>query len=131
MLSFLDLCSFKKTYDLKASIVGKVVSERLLEKEELVEKLTCESKKLKRELNKAQASGLDLEKGIVELVDSLKKCQNEKSLAEAALHDSRKDLERFNKTHEDDLKLIENLRKDFDKNTKIVDELHVSKVELS
>jgi hypothetical protein len=44
------------------TIVGKVDSERLLKKVELVENLTDESKKLKRELNKAQASGLDLEK---------------------------------------------------------------------
>jgi hypothetical protein len=40
---------------LKASIVGKVVSERILEKAELVEKLTAESQKLKRELNQALA----------------------------------------------------------------------------
>jgi predicted nucleic acid-binding Zn-ribbon protein len=56
---------------MKASIVGKVISERLLEKEELVEKLSGESKKLKHEWNKAQDSGLDLEKRITELVDSL------------------------------------------------------------
>jgi hypothetical protein len=35
-LSSSGLASFKKTYDLKASSVGKVVSERLLEKEELI-----------------------------------------------------------------------------------------------
>jgi hypothetical protein len=48
-------------YESKTSIVGKVVSERLLKKEGLVEKLTGESQRLKRELNKAQASSLDLE----------------------------------------------------------------------
>jgi hypothetical protein len=72
-LSSADLTSFRHTYDLKASIVGKVVSERLLEKEGLVDKLTGESQKLKRELNKAQASSLDLEQRNTELVDSLNK----------------------------------------------------------
>jgi uncharacterized protein YeeX (DUF496 family) len=35
------------------------------------------------------------------------------------------------KTHEDDLNLIENLRKDSDKTAKVVDELRVSNAELS
>jgi hypothetical protein len=46
---------------LKASIVGKVISERLLEKDEVIKKLSGESKKLKRELNKTQASSIELE----------------------------------------------------------------------
>jgi hypothetical protein len=46
---------------LKASIVGKVISERLLEKDEIIKKLSGESKKLKRELNKTQASSIELE----------------------------------------------------------------------
>jgi chromosome segregation ATPase len=108
---------------LKASIVGKVVSEWLLEKEELIGNLTDESRKLKRDLNKARASGLDIEKRITELVDSLKKCQDKKGPAKAALRDSKKDLEKLNKAHENDLKVIENLRKEADKNTKIVDDL--------
>jgi hypothetical protein len=33
----------------------------------------------------------------------LKKCQDEKNIAEAALQDSKKDLEKLKKTHEDDL----------------------------
>jgi hypothetical protein len=60
-LSSSDLSKFSNIYDLKASIVGKVISERLLEKEELVRKLIDESRKLKRDLNKARASSLDLE----------------------------------------------------------------------
>jgi hypothetical protein len=42
-LSSLNLSKFRHIYDLKTSIVGKVVSERLLDKEELVRKLTDES----------------------------------------------------------------------------------------
>jgi hypothetical protein len=52
----------------------------------------------------------------------MKECQDEKSLAEAALRDSKKDLEKLNKTHEDDLNMIENLRKESDKNAKTVDD---------
>jgi predicted RNase H-like nuclease (RuvC/YqgF family) len=110
-LSSSDLTSFHKTYELKASIVGKVTTERLLEKEELVGKLNDESRQLKRDLNKSQASGLNLEKQIVELTKSLKKCQDEKLLVETTLRDSKKDLEKLNKAREDDLTMSENLRK--------------------
>jgi hypothetical protein len=68
---------------------------------------------------------------IADLAHSLKKCQDGKRLAEAALHDSKKDLEKVNKTHEDDLKMIEKLHKDSDKNAKTVDELCVSNAKLS
>jgi chromosome segregation ATPase len=108
-----------------------VVSERLLEKDEVIKKIFGKSKKLRCELNKAQASGIELEQRISKLANSLKKCQDEKKLIEAALNDSKKDLEKLNKTHEDDLKMIENLRKDSDKNAKTVDELCVSNAELS
>jgi predicted RNase H-like nuclease (RuvC/YqgF family) len=122
-LSSSDLASFRKTYDLKASIVGKVTSKRLVNKEELVGKLTDESRKLKHDLNKAQASGLSLEKQITELKESLKKCQDKKVLVETTLRDSKKDLEKLNKACEDDLKMIENLRKEADRSTKTVDDL--------
>jgi chromosome segregation ATPase len=108
-----------------------VVSERLLEKDEVIKKISYESKKLRRELNKAQASGIELEQWISELAKSLKKCQGEKKLVDASLDDSKKDLEKLNKTHECDLKMIDNLRKDFDKNAKTVDALCVSNAELS
>jgi chromosome segregation ATPase len=72
-----------------------------------------------------------LEQRISELVDSQKKCQDEKSIVEAALQDSTKDLVKLKKTHEDDLNLIENLRKDLDKNAKTIDEVRDSNVQLS
>jgi F0F1-type ATP synthase membrane subunit b/b' len=74
-------------------------------------------------LNKAQTSGLDMEKRFTELADSLKKCQDEKSLVETALHDSKKDFEKLNKAHEYDLKMIENLRKEADKSTESINDL--------
>jgi SMC interacting uncharacterized protein involved in chromosome segregation len=90
-------------------LCGKVVSERLLEKDEAIKKLSGESKKLKHELNKAQASGVELEQWISELVGSLKKCKDEKRLVEAALRVSKKDLQKLNKTHEDDRKSSQGL----------------------
>jgi archaellum component FlaC len=42
----------------------------------------------------------------------LKKCQDEKKIVEDALENSQKEVERLKKTHEDDIKLIENLCQD-------------------
>jgi hypothetical protein len=102
-----ELASFRKTYDLKASIVGKITTERLLEKDEVIKKLSGESKKLMREFNLAQVSSIELEQQIANLANPLKKCQDKKRITETTLQDSKKDLEKL-KTHEDDLNLIEN-----------------------
>jgi predicted nucleic acid-binding Zn-ribbon protein len=84
--------------------------------------MSRECKNLKRDFNLAQAANLNLEKKVVDLADALKKCQdekkiveNEKKVAEEALENSKKDLEKLRKTHDEDLKLIGNLRKDYDK----------------
>jgi hypothetical protein len=61
----------------------------------------------------------------------LKKCQEEKNLAEAALRDSKKDHEKLNKIREDDLKMTENLHRDVDKSTTTIDELRSTNVEIS
>jgi predicted nucleic acid-binding Zn-ribbon protein len=53
--------------------------------------LSEDPKKLKRDFNLAQAANVDLEKKVAELADALKKCQDEK-----------KDLEKLQKTHDDD-----------------------------
>jgi hypothetical protein len=63
---------------LKASLLGKIASERLVEQEEAAKKMSRESRKLKRDFNLAQAANLDLEKKVAELADALKKCQDEK-----------------------------------------------------
>jgi chromosome segregation ATPase len=130
-LSSSELASFRKTYDSKASIVGKATAERLHEKDEVIKKLSSESKKLKREFNLAQVASIELEKHVADLADSLKKCQDEKKIAETALEDSKKDLKKLKITHKDDLSLIENPCKDFDKIAKAVNELRVSNAELS
>jgi archaellum component FlaC len=61
----------------------------------------------------------------------LKKCQDEKKIVEDALENSQKEVERLKKTHEDGIKLIENLCQDSNKNTKTIDELRSVKTELS
>jgi hypothetical protein len=67
---------------LKASIVGRIASERLIEQEKAAEKLSKESKKLKRDFDIAQAANLDLEKKVSELAEALKKCQDDKQIAD-------------------------------------------------
>jgi hypothetical protein len=47
---------------LKASIVGKITAERLQAKDEVIKRLSSESKKLKRDFNLAQVASIDLEK---------------------------------------------------------------------
>jgi DNA repair exonuclease SbcCD ATPase subunit len=86
---------------------------------------------LKHEFNLAHVLSIELEQQIANIANSLKKCQDEKNIAEAALQDSKKYLEKLKKTHEDDPNLIENLCKDSGRNAKAVDELRVSNIELS
>jgi Zn-dependent M32 family carboxypeptidase len=74
---------------------------------------------------------MDLEKKVAELVDALKKCQDEKKVTEEALGNSRKDFEKLQKTHDDDLRLIENLRKDCDKSSKAAEDLRVNNADLA
>jgi hypothetical protein len=119
-------------------ILGRVTVDRLLEQEEAIKKMSRESKKFKRDFNLAQAANLDLEKKVVDLVDALKKCQDEKKVTEDekkavedALESSKKDLEKLQKTHDEDLKLIENLHTDHDKSSKAAEDLRVNNADLA
>jgi phage terminase small subunit len=67
-----------------------------------------------------------LEKKVAELAVALKKCQDEKKVAEEAAENSRKDLEELQKTHDEDLRLIEKLCQDYDKSSKTVEDLRVN-----
>jgi predicted RNase H-like nuclease (RuvC/YqgF family) len=96
-------------------MLGKVAAERLIDQEKLNRQLSQESKELKRNFTLAQATNLDLEKKVAELAEALKRCQDEKKIADDALEQSKKDLEKLQKTHDDDLSLIENLRKTYDR----------------
>jgi hypothetical protein len=122
---------YQRAYSLKASLLGKVTSQRLVEQEKINKKLCEESKKLKRDFNLSRAANSDLEKKVAELADALKKCRDEKKVTEEAFENSRKDFEKLQKTRDDDLKLIENLRKDCDKSSKVSEDLRVNNADLA
>jgi predicted nucleic acid-binding Zn-ribbon protein len=102
----------------------------LIEQENASEKLSQESKKLKRNFDLAQATNLDLEKKVAELAEALKQCQDGKKIVEEALEWSIKDLVELQKTQDDDMNLIENLRKDHDKSSKATEDLRTNNVDL-
>jgi chromosome segregation ATPase len=87
--------------------------------------------KLSRDFKLSQAANLDLEKKVAELVVALKKCQDEKKVIEEALDQSKRNLEKLQKTHDDDLRLIENLRKDHDKFSKAAKDLRINNADLA
>jgi myosin heavy subunit len=111
-------------------MLGKVAVERLVDQEKANKQLSQESKELKRSFSLAQSANLDLEKKVAELAEALKVCQDEKKVAEAALEQS-KELEKVQKTHEDDLSLIENLRGKHDRASKVAEDLRVNNANLT
>jgi predicted nucleic acid-binding Zn-ribbon protein len=125
-------------YAAKASISGRIACERLTEQEEINKKLLEESKKLSRDFKLSRAANSDLEKKVAELAVALKKCQDHKKMveegekiADESLEQSKKDLERLQKTHDDDLRLIENLHKDHDKSSKAAKDLRTNNPDLA
>jgi chromosome segregation ATPase len=112
-------------------MLGKVSIERLVDQEKANKQLSQESKKLKRNFALAQFANLDLKKKVAELAEALKLCQDEKKIAGEALEQSKKELEKLQKTHEDDLSLIENLRKNHDRSSKVVKDLRANKADLA
>jgi tyrosyl-tRNA synthetase len=68
---------------------------------------------------------------VAELAETLRQCQDGKKITEEALEQSRKDFERLQKTHDDDLSLIENLRKYHDKSSKAVEDLRTNNADLA
>jgi DNA repair exonuclease SbcCD ATPase subunit len=125
------IMNYQKDYALKSSMLGRIASERLIEQEKTTEKLSQESKKLRRNSDLAQATNLDLEKKVAELAEALRQCQDGKKITEEALEQSRKDFEKLQKTHDDDLSLIENLRKDHDKSSKAAEDLRHNNANLA
>jgi chromosome segregation ATPase len=111
-------------------MLGKVAVERLVDQEKANKQLSQESKELKRSFTLAQSTNLDLEKKVAELAETLKVCQDERKVAEAALEQSKKELEKVQKIHEDDLSLIENLRAKRDRASKVVEDLRVNNTNL-
>jgi predicted nucleic acid-binding Zn-ribbon protein len=103
----------------------------LLIKRRQTSNFSQESKELQRNFALAQSTNLDLEKKVAELAEALKVCQDEKKIAGEALEQSKKELEKLQKTHEDDLSLIENLRKNHDRSSKVVEDLRANNADLA
>jgi hypothetical protein len=103
----------------------------LIEQEKANKKLVEDHQKLSRNFKLSRAANSDLEKKVAELAEALKKCQDEKQIAEDAAENSRKDLEKLQKTHDDDLRLIENLRRDHDKSLKTAKDLRSNNADLA
>jgi Rad3-related DNA helicase len=112
-------------------MLGKVAAERLVDQEKVNKQLSQESKELKRSFALAQSANIDLEKKVAELVEALKISQDEKKIAEAALEQSKKELEKVQKAHEDDLSLIENLREKHERAAKTTEGLRVNNANLA
>jgi chromosome segregation ATPase len=125
------LAKFQEDYALKASMLGTVATEQLIDQEKANKRLSQESKELKRNFSLAQSANLDLEKKVAELAEALKRCQDEKRNAGEALEQSKKKLEKLQKTHEDDMSLNENLCKTHDRSSKVAEDLRANNADLA
>jgi molecular chaperone GrpE (heat shock protein) len=65
------------------------------------------------------------------LAEALKISHDEKRVAETKLEQSKKELERVQKAHDDDLSLIENLRVKHERATKTVEDLRINNASLA
>jgi hypothetical protein len=122
---------YRKDFAAKASICERIACERLIEEEKINKKLLKDSQKLSCNFKLSRAANSDLEKKVAELAVALKRCQDEKKVTEEAAENSKKDLEKLQKTHNEDLRLIENLRKDYDKSSKTVEDLRANNANLA
>jgi hypothetical protein len=129
---------YRRGYATKASISVRISCEHLIEQEKINKKLLEDSQKLSCDFKLSRAANSDLEKKVAELAVALKKCQDDmkivadgKRVDEEALEQSKKDLERLQKTHDDDLQLIENLRKDHDKSSKTAEDFRINNADLT
>jgi hypothetical protein len=76
-------------------MLEKVATEWLIDQEKVNNRLSQESKELKRNFSLAQSANVDLKKKVAELAEALKHCQDEKKIADEALEQSKKDLEKL------------------------------------
>jgi Rad3-related DNA helicase len=74
---------------------------------------------------------MELEKKVAELAEALKISHDEKKVAEATLEQSKKELEKVRKSHEDDLSVIENLREKHERATKTAEDLRINNSSLA
>jgi type IV secretory pathway VirJ component len=112
-------------------MLGKVAVERLAEQEKANKQLSQKSKELERSFALAQSVNIEVERKVTELADALKISQDEKKAAGAALEQSKKELEKVQKAHEDDLSLIKNLREKHESASKVAEDLRTNNASLS
>jgi chromosome segregation ATPase len=112
-------------------LIRRITAERLVEQEKVNAQLSQESKEIKCNFALAQSVNLDLEKKVAELAETLKRCQDERKVAEEDAENSRKELERLQKTHDDDLRMIENIRRDHDRSLKTIEDLRANNFDLA
>jgi chromosome segregation ATPase len=125
------IARFQEDYALKHSMLGKVAVERLVEQEKANKQLSQKSKELERSFALAQSANIELEKKVDELAEALKTSQDGKRLVESALEQSKKELEKVQKSHEDDLSVIENLRGKHERAMKIAEDLRTNNTSLA
>jgi type IV secretory pathway VirJ component len=68
---------------------------------------------------------------VAELAEALKRSHDEKKVAEATLEESKKELEKVRKSHEDDLGIIEKLRQKQERAAKIAEDLRINNASLA
>jgi hypothetical protein len=78
-------------------LIGRIAAEWLVEQEKVNAQLSQESKEIKRNFALAQFANLDLEKKVAELAETLKRCQDERKVAEENVENSEKSLKDFRK----------------------------------
>jgi DNA repair exonuclease SbcCD ATPase subunit len=86
---------------------------------------------MERNFALAQSTNVELEKKVAELAEALKTCHDEKKIAEATLEQSKKELEKVQKSHEDDLRVIENIREKHERATKTTEDLRINNASLA
>jgi type IV secretory pathway VirJ component len=112
-------------------MLGKVAIERIAEQEKINEQLSKKSKELERNFALTQSANMELEKKVAELAEALKTSHDEKKVAEATLKQSKKELEKVRKSHEDDLSVIEKLWEKQERATKTAEDLRVNNASLA
>jgi hypothetical protein len=83
-----EFAAQRRDFTAKASISGRIVCERLIEQDKANKKLVEDHRRLSRNFKISRAANSDLEKKVSELAEALKKCQDEKKIAEDAAENS-------------------------------------------
>jgi hypothetical protein len=115
----------------KASISGRIACECLIEQEKTNNKLIEDRKKLSRDFKLSRAANSDLEKRCLNWLWPSKNARTKRRPLRRLLRVREEISKNFKKTHDEDLRLIENLRKDYDKSSKAAKDLRTNNADLA